>query len=82
MKIKGQFELELKNRFQLLLIDKQDSCCEILWKELKTASLAAAKKSLPTKKRAAEKPWISAETLRLIDEKRNAPRDSVRYKKN
>ena len=62
-----------------MTIDEQDSC-ETLWEKLKTSSFVPAKKMLPVKNRTAKKPWISDETLQLIEEKKNAPQDSVRYK--
>ena len=75
----GQFELELKNRFPLLSINEQDSS-ETLWAKLKATTLEAAKATLPAQNRLSEKPWISDETMQLIDEKRNTPRDDPRYK--
>ena len=75
----GQFELELKNPFQLLSIDEQESA-ETLWAKLKTPTPEAAKATLPAQKLRPEKPWISDETLQLIDEKRNTPRDDLRCK--
>ena len=45
-KDKGQFELELRYRLQLLSIDEQDSS-ETLWAKLKTTTLDAAKATLP-----------------------------------
>ena len=60
-------------------VDAQDSS-GTLWVKLKATTLDAAKATLPVQKRRPEKPWISDEALQLIDEKRNIPRDALRYK--
>ena len=63
-----KYKVEIKNAFQLLA--NTESTPEELWTEIKDGFHKAASNVLGKPKRKPKKPWISAKTFELIDQKR------------
>jgi len=82
---RDKFELELRNRFELL--DTPDApdpgnrqSAETEWQTLKAAVTGTAAKNLSKKTRTVKKEWIKPDTFALMEEKRNCERHGERYK--
>jgi len=79
-----KFELELRNRFQVLDTPEASDPgnrqnAETEWQTLKAAVTGAAAKTLNKNTRTVKKEWIKPDTFALMEEKRNCERHSERY---
>ena len=83
-----EFRLKLANKYQLLAElgdtertkEPSESDPEELWNNLKMSILESAKETLSVKRTQPRKPWVTPETLAVIEEKRSCPRESERYR--
>ena len=66
---KGEFQLTLSNRFQALADLPEESSIEDIWTSYKTATVQTCREVLGPRK-PEHKEWISAETVRNLDDRR------------
>lgn len=69
--IPNQYKVEVKNRFEALrVINDEERSPEELWSQTRDNILAAAKDTVPRKKKKQRSEWISTETLDVIESRR------------
>merc|ERR1712098_783100 len=73
-KIKEEFELETRNRFELLGTDfaSEDRCPNEIWQDMKNVYLESAEKILGKREQKPAKPYVSEEILQLSRDKKKA----------
>ena len=69
--VRNKFQLELSNRFEHLYIDDEDSV-QIAYDKLEKVFNETASKSLPKREKETKKPWVSTQSLDLIEQRRSA----------
>eukprot|EP00795_Rhopilema_esculentum_P007737 gene7737-13569_t len=66
-----QFAIEVRNRFDALMIEKLDEDrINDLWESFKVSIIAAQDKVLPMKKRKKDKMWMTEDILEMMKERR------------
>jgi len=83
-----EFRLKLAHKYQLLAElgdtertqEPRETDREELWNNLEVWILESAKETLGVKRTQPRKPWVTPETLAMIEEKRSCPGESERYR--
>ena len=69
--VRDNFQLVLTNRFQQLSIDEEDSA-QTAYDKLESVLNEAASKILPKREKDSKKPWVSAQSINLIEKRQSA----------
>ena len=69
--IKDQYRLELENKFEVLLALEEEITPDEFWMSVKDTFLDTANNVLGRKRKRKDKPWISQDTLKLMDVRRS-----------
>ena len=68
--ISTEYTVSVNNKFETLLATQEEKCPEELWTTMKTMILESADKHLIKKKFVKKQPWISDDTLKIANKKR------------
>ena len=83
-KISSEYSVEIHNQFDILSTIAEEKTPNEYWKEIKNAVLTTADKYIPRTKRKKPKDWITANTLELVEKRRQTllahGRQSEEYK--
>ena len=79
--IDTKYTLEVKNRFSILQVDGKNP--EYLWIDIRDAVIKTAEKWIPKVKKRKVKKWLTEETIKIAEERREAKEkgEIEKYKK-
>ena len=78
--VRRKYNIEIRNRFELLFRDETDMDDETRWNSIKETLNEALKTTVPVQAKKARQKWMTDEILNLMNERREKKRKTEEYK--